>query len=86
MPQLPQLDANTMNWLTGVFAPLLAALVSAAVGAGAALYAIRWEAGRAEKRAAEEAHRRAGREALLATYDRQIRWLYRTATPSYRRG
>jgi hypothetical protein len=76
---MPQLDANTMNWLTGVFAPLLAAMVSAAVGAGAALYAVHWEAGRAEKRANNDARRRAQREALLSTYDRQISWLYRAA-------
>jgi hypothetical protein len=31
---MPQLDQNTMNWLTGVFAPLLAALVAALVCAG----------------------------------------------------
>jgi hypothetical protein len=76
---MPQLDANTMNWLTGVFAPLLAALVSAAVGAGAALYAVHWEAGRAEKRANVDARHRAQREALFGTYDRQVSWLYRAA-------
>lgn len=62
---MPQLDHNTMDWLTGVIAPLLAALVSAAVGGVAALYGVRSEAARAEKRA-RAAEARAEERALAA--------------------
>ena len=73
---MPVLDANTMNWLTGIFAPLLAALVAAGVGALAALYATRWEATRAEDRA-KKAEIRADRiRDLTDTYDAMMRSLY----------
>jgi len=76
---MPQLDQNTMNWLTGVFAPLLAALVAALVGAGGAFYGVRWEAERAEKRAAADALKRERRDELTRAYSGRMDLLYQAA-------
>ena len=76
---MPNLDANTMNWLTGVVAPLLAALVSAGVAGLAALWATRWEANRADRRAGQEALLRKRRQTIESTHDALVEWLYASA-------
>jgi hypothetical protein len=77
---MPKLDANTMSWLTGVIAPLLAALVAALVGSLGAIYGVRWEAGRAEDAAAKESLRRRRVEIVERTHENAITWLYSSAT------
>jgi hypothetical protein len=76
---MPTLDTNTMSWLTGVFAPLLAALVAASVGAGAAIYATRWEAERAERRENRKALQLERERLVETTHAELVKWLYDAA-------
>ena len=77
---MPQLDTNTMNWLTGVIAPLLAALVAALIGSLGAVYGVRWEARRADDAAAREALRRRRVAVVESTHENAITWLYSSAS------